>query len=47
VTVQKRIIEPTEVSVMYPTRDPTTTLITCHPYLVDNKRLIVVAELQP
>ena len=47
VVVQKRIIEPTEVSVMYPTRDPTTTLITCHPYLVDNKRLVVIAELQP
>jgi len=47
VAVQKRIIEPTEVSVMYPTRDPTTTLITCHPYLVDNKRLVVIAELRP
>jgi len=47
VAVQKRIIEPTEVSVMYPTQDPTVTLITCHPYLVDNKRLVVVAELQP
>jgi len=47
VAVQKRIIEPTEVSVMYPTQDPTTTLITCHPYLVDSKRLVVIAELQP
>ena len=47
VAVQKRIVEPTEVSVMYPTRDPTTTLITCHPYLVDNKRLVIIAELQP
>ncbi len=47
VAVQKRIIEPTEVSVMYPTRDPTVTLITCYPYLVDNKRIVVIAELQP
>jgi sortase A len=47
VVAQKRIIEPTEVSVMYPTRDPTTTLITCYPYLVDNKRVVVIAELQP
>jgi sortase A len=46
VVTQKRIIEPTEVSVMYPTSDPTATLITCHPYLVDNKRLVVIAELQ-
>ena len=47
VAVQTRIIEPTEVGVMYPTRDPTTTLITCYPYLVDNKRVVVIAELQP
>jgi sortase A len=47
VASQKRIIEPTEVSVMYPTSDPTITLITCHPYLVDNKRIVVIAELQP
>ncbi len=45
VATQKRIIEPTEVSVMYPTREPTLTLITCYPYLVDNLRIIVVAEL--
>jgi sortase A len=44
---QQRIIEPTEVSVMYPTSDPTLTLITCYPYLIDNKRVVVVAELQP
>jgi sortase A len=47
VAVQTRIIEPTDVSVMYPTRDPTATLITCYPYLVDNKRVVVIAELQP
>jgi sortase A len=47
VVTQKRVIEPTEVSVMYPTSDPTATLITCYPYLVDNKRLVVMAELQP
>jgi len=32
---------------MYPTSDPTLTLITCYPYLVDNKRIVVIAELQP
>ena len=41
----KRIVEPNEVSVMYPTTEPVLTLITCHPYLVDTHRLVVVAEL--
>ena len=41
----KRIVEPTEVSVMYPTTKPVLTLITCHPYMVDTHRLVVVAEL--
>jgi sortase A len=41
----KRIVEPTDVSVMYPTTKPVLTLITCHPYMVDTHRLVVVAEL--
>jgi sortase A len=41
----KRIVEPTDVSVMYPTTRPVLTLITCHPYMVDTHRLVVVAEL--
>jgi sortase A len=41
----KRIVEPTDVSVMYPTTKPALTLITCHPYLIDTHRLVVVAEL--
>jgi sortase A len=41
----KRIVEPTDVSVMYPTTKPVLTLITCHPYLVDTHRLVVVVEL--
>jgi sortase A len=41
----KRIVEPTEVSVMYPTTKPVLTLITCYPYLVDSHRVVVVAEL--
>jgi sortase A len=41
----KRIVEPTEVGVMYPTTKPALTLITCHPYFVDSHRLVVVAEL--
>lgn len=43
---EKRILEPTEVSVMEPTTKATMTLITCYPYLIDTHRLVVVAELE-
>jgi len=39
------IVEPTYVSVMDPTARPTITLISCYPYLVDNQRIVVFAEL--
>ena len=39
------IVEPTDVHVMNPTARPTLTLISCYPYLVDNKRIAVFAEL--
>jgi len=42
----KRIVEPGEVSVMADTSTPTLTLITCHPYLVDTHRLVVIAALE-
>jgi len=41
----RRIVAPTEVSVMDPTTEPIITLITCYPYLVDTQRLIVIGEL--
>ncbi|MDY7039936.1 MAG: class D sortase [Chloroflexota bacterium] len=41
----KRIVEPDDVSVMYPTSTPVLTLMTCYPYLVDTHRLAVIAEL--
>ncbi len=47
VVTQKRIIEPTEVSVMYPTSSPVLTLISCYPYGIDTHRIVVIAELQP
>ncbi len=40
------VVEPTQVDVMNPTSRPTATLISCYPYLVDNKRIVVFAELQ-
>jgi sortase A len=45
VTVTK-VVEPTQVEVMAPTHNATTTLISCYPYLVDNLRYIVHATLQ-
>ena len=47
VVTQKRFIEPTEVSVMYPTSSPVLTLISCYPYGIDTHRIVVIGELQP
>jgi sortase A len=40
------VVEPTDVEVMGSTPDPSITLISCYPYMVDNKRIIVQASLQ-
>ncbi|MBN2045867.1 MAG: sortase [Anaerolineales bacterium] len=39
------IVEPTFVQVMDQTPDPTVTLISCYPYLVDNKRIVIKGSL--
>ncbi|MDQ2682920.1 MAG: sortase [Chloroflexota bacterium] len=41
----RRIVEPTEVSVLAQSPEPIATLITCHPYLIDSERLVIQAEL--
>ncbi len=41
----KHFVLPDEVSVMDQTPDPIVTLISCHPYLINTHRIIVVAEL--
>lgn len=41
----KRIVEPTDISVMAPTASPILTLMTCYPYMIDTHRLVVIAEL--
>lgn len=41
-----QIVEPTQVEVMAPTSNSTVTLISCYPYMVDNKRIVVKATLQ-
>jgi sortase A len=46
VITQKRIIEPDDVSVMYPTSSPVLTLISCYPYGIDSHRIVVIAELR-
>ena len=40
------IVEPTQVEVMAPTADPTVSLISCYPYLVNKQRIVVFAKLQ-
>ena len=40
------IVEPTAVEVMASTGGPTTTLISCYPYLVNKERIVVFARLQ-
>lgn len=46
VVAESQIVLPTQVEVMNPTEDPVVTLISCYPYRVDNKRIIIRAELQ-
>jgi sortase A len=40
------VVSPTAVEVMAPTPTSTLTLISCYPYLVDNQRIIIQAELK-
>jgi sortase A len=42
---QQRIVAPTEVSVIAPTRDARLTLTTCHPKFSAKQRLVVTANL--
>ena len=41
-----QMVEPTAVEVMAQTLDPRVTLISCHPYLIDDHRIVVSAVLQ-
>ena len=43
---ETEIVEPTAVNVMGATTAPTLTLISCYPYLIDNKRIVVFGELR-
>ena len=41
-----QFVKPTDVEVMASTPNPTVTLISCYPYMVDNQRIVVQASLQ-
>ena len=43
---ETEIVEPTAVNVMDTTTAPTLTLISCYPYLIDNKRIVIFGELR-
>ncbi len=43
--VDSQIVEPTSVEFMAPTEQPTVTLISCYPYLVDDQRIVITARL--
>jgi sortase A len=43
----KRVVAPSDLSALTPSRNPIITLITCTPYRVDTYRLILIGELQP
>jgi sortase A len=46
VVTSSQIVEPTQVEVMAPTANPTVTLISCYPYMIDNKRIVVFGQLK-
>ena len=41
-----QVVEPTRVEVMAPTPNPTITLISCYPYMVNTQRIVISAALQ-
>jgi sortase A len=40
-----RVVDPTEVWVMGPTESAQATLISCYPYRVDTRRIVVFTDL--
>ncbi len=44
--VQSRIVRPDRVDVMNSTKHPSVTLISCYPYRIDNRRIVVTADLE-
>lgn len=46
VVTSSQIVLPTQVEVMASTPDSTVTLISCYPYLIDKKRIVITAKYQ-
>jgi len=46
VIIRKKIVEPTDVSVMDSTKIPTITLVSCYPYLIDDQRIVIQGQLK-
>jgi sortase A len=46
VVTRTQVVEPTDISVLEPTADPSITLISCYPYLVDDQRIVVQGRLK-
>lgn len=46
VVVGQQTVDPSDVSVLNPTSQPTVTLISCAPYWIDTQRLVVQAVLK-
>jgi sortase A len=42
---QQRLVAPTQVDVMASTNEPSITLISCYPYLVNTQRIVVSGQL--
>ena len=42
---ERKIIRPQQTEVMLPTTEPTVTLISCYPYLIDTHRIVLFGEL--
>jgi sortase A len=45
IVTNSQIVLPTQVEVMAPTEKATLTLVSCYPYMVDNRRIVISAEL--
>jgi len=43
---ESQVVEPTQVEVLESTSQPTLTLISCYPYLVDDQRIAITSRLQ-
>jgi sortase A len=46
VVSSSQAVEPTQVEIMEGTSQPTVTLISCYPYLVDDQRIAITGRLQ-